>query len=162
MPDRAIFAVLAVKGRLRRAAFSLVETVLALGIVAIAAVSIFALFPVGFRQAGASTLETRGAQLAREVFATLRMSPFEQVPCFGVDLDLSALDEASPPVLLYATLPASGAPSIRATATPDALYTLELRFRKCADVEANAVTLTLSPRSDPAERLCFQSVIARF
>jgi len=145
------------------AAFSLVETVLSLAIITFSVVGMLGLFPVGFKQASASMLETHGAHLAQEIFATLRTPPFEKVDCFDAKLNLSTLDATDAPVLLYAAFPASsGAPSIGLIATDEALYTVELRFQKIAGLAANQVTLTLSPRHQPSERLRFQSIIGNF
>ncbi len=53
-------------------AFSLVEIVLALGIVSFAIVGIMGLFPVAMRSALESQRETRAAQIAQQIFSDLR------------------------------------------------------------------------------------------
>jgi len=142
-------------------AFSLVETVLALGILAFSLMAILGLFPVGFRQATSVTAETHGAQIAREIFATLRMPPFEDVDCFGARLNLAVLNTDDAPVRLYAAFPVSGNPSIGPEAAGDTLYALELRFRRL-DTAANEVTLSLAPIHRSEDRLLFQSIVAKF
>jgi Tfp pilus assembly protein PilV len=144
------------------AAFSLIETMAALMIVTFSIVAILGLFPIGFKQASASILETHGAQLAHYIFATLRTPPFTEVDCFGTTLDLTTLNTTTTPVLLYAAFPVSGVPSISPTLTDDSLYTAELHFQKLSGGDASKVILTLFPRHQPSERLHFQSIIRTF
>ncbi len=145
-----------------QAAFSLIEAVISLAIIAFSVVGMLGLFPIGLKQASATILETHGTQLAQEIFATLRTPPFEKVNCFGTELDLASLNEGAAPVLLYATFPAYGAPSIGTEETDDSLYTVELRFDKITAVAANQVTLILSPCRQSSERLIFQSIVGTF
>lgn len=56
--------------------FSLVEVVLALGIISFVLVAIFGLFPVGYKNAQESRRETRAAYLAEQILNDLRSSPF--------------------------------------------------------------------------------------
>lgn len=58
-----------------RSAFSLVEIVIAIGILAVAVVGIMGLFPVAMRSAQDSQRETRAAQLARGIFDELQSLP---------------------------------------------------------------------------------------
>jgi uncharacterized protein (TIGR02598 family) len=59
----------------RWAAFSLVEIVLALGIISFALVGIMGLFPVAMKSAQESQRETRAAQIAMQIFNDLRGTP---------------------------------------------------------------------------------------
>lgn len=59
----------------RRSAFSLVEIVLALGIISFALVGIMGLFPVAMKSAQDSQRETRAAQIAMQIFNDLRGTP---------------------------------------------------------------------------------------
>lgn len=61
--------------RVRAGAFSLVEIVLALGIMAFAIVGIMGLFPVALRSAQEAQRETHAALIARKIFSDLRSSP---------------------------------------------------------------------------------------
>ncbi len=58
-------------------AFSLVEVVLALGVVGFSVVAIFSLFPVGLKSALESRRETRAAYLAEQIISDLRSTPFD-------------------------------------------------------------------------------------
>ncbi len=68
--------VLWAPARNRRKAFSLVEVVLALGVVGFSVVAIFSLFPVGLKSALESRRETRANYLAEQIISDLRASPF--------------------------------------------------------------------------------------
>jgi type II secretory pathway pseudopilin PulG len=57
-------------------AFSLVEVVLALGIISFSVVLILGLFPVGLKSAQESRIETRASYLAGQIIDDLRSSPF--------------------------------------------------------------------------------------
>ena len=56
-------------------AFSLIEIVLALGIISFALVGIMGLFPVAMKSALESQRETRAAQIAQQIFSDLRTLP---------------------------------------------------------------------------------------
>jgi Tfp pilus assembly protein PilV len=67
------------------AAFSLIEVVLALGVVSFAIVGIMGLFPVAMRAGLESQRETRATHIARKIYSDLKASPatnalFEQSP----------------------------------------------------------------------------------
>lgn len=55
--------------------FSLIEIVLALGIISFALVGIMGLFPVAMRSAQESQRETRAAQIAMQIFNDLKSAP---------------------------------------------------------------------------------------
>lgn len=57
------------------AAFSLIEVVLALGVIAFALVGIMGLFPVAMRSAQESQRETRATLIARQIFSDLQTAP---------------------------------------------------------------------------------------
>jgi type II secretory pathway pseudopilin PulG len=59
--------------RIRRAAFSLIEIVLALGIISFALVGIMGLFPVAMKSAQESQRETRSAHIAQQIFSDLAL-----------------------------------------------------------------------------------------
>lgn len=147
--------------------FSLVEVVLSLGIVAFSVCAMLAVFPIGLKAGRTGAAETRGAHLAGSIFATLRTPPFDGVDCYGARLDLSALDDADPPALLYAGFPLSGPPEIGPARDAGSGYRVELRFHKIPAASAanaaiaNRVTLTVSPlgASQGEGSLRFQSIV---
>jgi len=55
----------------RVAAFSLVEVVLAIGVIAFALVAILGVFPVGLSTSHSAQDETRAAQIAQDIFSSL-------------------------------------------------------------------------------------------
>lgn len=59
---------------LSQGAFSLIEIVLALGIISFALVGIMGLFPVAMKSAQESQRETRAAQIAQQIFTDLKTS----------------------------------------------------------------------------------------
>jgi uncharacterized protein (TIGR02598 family) len=58
--------------------FSLVEIMLALGVIAIAVLALIGLFPVGFQQSRESQHETRAALLSEQLIESLRSSATHQ------------------------------------------------------------------------------------
>lgn len=56
----------------KKSAFSLIEIVLALGVISFALVGIMGLFPVALRSAQESQRETRAALIAQQIFSDLR------------------------------------------------------------------------------------------
>jgi len=65
--------------RLARHAFSLVEVVLALGVISFAIVAILGVFPVGLSTGHSAQDETRAPQIAQTVFAALASQTFNAV-----------------------------------------------------------------------------------
>jgi uncharacterized protein (TIGR02598 family) len=110
--------------------FSLVEVVLALGVIAFSLVAILGVFPTGLAANRLSVSDTRAAQLASAVSATIdaQSATFSSVNCYGVLLDLATFDSTSAPQLLYASYPSPNQPNISTTQNADSIYTIELRF----------------------------------
>jgi uncharacterized protein (TIGR02598 family) len=71
----------------RQYGFSLVEIVLALGIISFVLVAIFGLFPVGYGNAMESRRETRAAYLAEQIINDLRSTPFNNASILYVGSD---------------------------------------------------------------------------
>jgi uncharacterized protein (TIGR02598 family) len=95
----------------RQPAFSLVEVVLALGVIAIAIVAILGLVPTGLQTSHSSQDETRSGQIAQSVFDTMAsqaQTNFSAVslpvasPAPTIDLSSSITTATSPAALLYA------------------------------------------------------------
>lgn len=82
-----------------RLAFSLVEVVLALGVISIAIVAILGLIPTGLQTSHSSQDETRSAQIAQAIFSTIASQTFNAVsiqlydptgiPIASIPLDLT-------------------------------------------------------------------------
>src|SRR5947208_3245796 len=91
------------------AAFSLVEVVIALGVIGFALLAIIGLFPSALQSGRASIQETRANHLAEQVFSTLRSQPFTaaNLALLGANttVDLSTENTASgaSPTMLHAT-----------------------------------------------------------
>ncbi len=114
-------------------AFSLVEVVLALGVVSFAIVAILGLFPVALNSNRAGINEGRAAELVRAITGTIdsQCATFSTINCYGATLDLTSLKKGDPPVTLYASYPSSypspGQPTI-STSAVNSIYSAELRF----------------------------------
>jgi uncharacterized protein (TIGR02598 family) len=113
------------------AAFSLIEVVLALGVLAFSLVAILGVFPTGYAANRSSITDTRAAQIAQAIVATIdgQCSTFANVNCYGATLDLTALSAAAADAkTLYVSYPSTADPVISATRTADSIYIVELRF----------------------------------
>ena len=115
--------------------FSLVEVVMALGLIGFAMIAVLAFFPNSLASNRSSVKETRAAQLARAVFGTVdsQCATFGSVNCYGITLDLTSLSTmAEAPGasshVLYASYPSPNQPSISSTQSIDSIYTIEMRF----------------------------------
>jgi uncharacterized protein (TIGR02598 family) len=155
--------------------FSLVEVALAVGIISFAFVAILGIFPKAMDASRTSIVETRAAQLARSVFATIQSQAaanFTNCNCYGKILDLTALD-ASSPVMLYAQYPVqttySSTPSPQPiiSSSTNSIYTIKLNFNNTppgfvsAGV-ANLVTVSVYPQTDTKSSASFSCLIAKF
>src|SRR5437773_7022024 len=88
------------QGASRISAFSLVEVVLALGVISFALVAIIGLLPIGLASGRGTIQETRANHLAEEIFATFRSQPFTSVAVASLNsssgpIDLSVENTAS-------------------------------------------------------------------
>ncbi len=145
------------------AGFSLIEVVLALGVITFVLVAVLGLLPVGIQTFRESTADTRAAQMARAIFATLRTEPFEAVRIGGETLDLATLETADwskPGAVLYADN--EGA---LITSADDAIFTIELRFRQqpagLPPGEASEVHLVVRQRDGSPASPPFVSIIEK-
>ena len=144
--------------------FSLVEIVIALGVISFALVAIIGLLPIGLASNRGTIQETRANHLAEEVFSILRSQPFTTV-------SLAFLNSASGPVDLSTEDTASGTTGITLHAGYDGqfvaandYFTIELRFRKApqglVSGTANEVHVQISARESGAPRMDYVSIIA--
>ena len=111
-------------------AFSLIEVVLALGIIAFALVAILGVFPAGLSSNRTSVNDTRAAAVADAVFATIdaQTKTFSSVNCYGTILDLAALSTTDTKKL-YVSYPSPSEPTISSDpALADWIYTVEMKF----------------------------------
>jgi type II secretory pathway pseudopilin PulG len=145
------------------AAFSLVEVVLALGVIGFALLAIIGLLPIGLQSGRASIQETRANHLAEQIFSTLRSQPFRaaNLSLLGgtSTIDLSTENTAS----------GSSGPQLHATydgnfvGTSD-YFTIELRFRNTADglvpTAANEVHLRIVSRETGSQPMNYATIIA--
>ncbi len=83
--------------RRRVQAFSLIEVVLALGVVSFSVVAMVGLFPVGYKNALESRQETSAAFIAQQISGDLRSSPFTNASVLyrGTDGKLAVLSSFS-------------------------------------------------------------------
>ncbi|MBX7157898.1 MAG: Verru_Chthon cassette protein B [Verrucomicrobiae bacterium] len=82
-------------------AFSLVEVVAAVGVVAIGIIAILGLLPSGLNSSRDTANETRAALMAQSIYSTLRSQPFDKVELFGEDVNLSSQNG---PLQLYSDI----------------------------------------------------------
>jgi uncharacterized protein (TIGR02598 family) len=127
------------------AAFSLVEVVLALGVIAISLVAILGVFPVGLSSNRTSVSDTRAAELANAIFATIdaQSSTFSSVQCYGATLDLTSLSTATADTrTFYASYSSPNQPVISSDpALADRIYSIELKFDNDPTVTGSGVKL---------------------
>jgi len=67
----------------RRAGFSLVEVLLAIGIVSFALLTIFGLIPVGLGAMNNATVSTVQSDIMKTIYAQLESTPFSELPQFA-------------------------------------------------------------------------------
>src|SRR5437899_8952823 len=97
-----------VSGQLgRRGGFSLVEVVIALGIITVGVTAVLAVFPTAFQTGHSAQDETRAAHIAQSVFGSLvagATSQFNAVPLppTPLSIDLTASSPPTSPPTLYA------------------------------------------------------------
>ncbi|MEO5720646.1 MAG: hypothetical protein ABIR71_04140 [Chthoniobacterales bacterium] len=148
------------------AAFSLVEVVLALGVIGFALLAIIGLLPIGLQSGRASIQETRANHLAAQIFATLRSQPFTAVnfTSLGGNTTINLSSEnttagppTAPPIEVYATYEGAFVSS------PD-YFKIEVRFRNAPDglipTTANEVHLRILPRESGAQPMTYATIIA--
>lgn len=137
------------RAALAQRGFSLIEVIITVSVISFALVGLMGLFPIALEQSRNSIDETRSAQMARMVFATLAAEDFNAAECFGPKnggtLNLETIAKGSAPVVLYASYDVRNQAAIVRTATPpaNAEYRLELRFEP-AETGGGSVRGTLA------------------
>lgn len=150
----------------RRAGFSLLEVVSAIGLFSLCAVSLLGLVSFALEGVATSSTESRAIHLASTLFATLKATPFQEVDCFGTTIDLSTAGPTEP-LALYAYFPPDGLPVITSEPEEEASgYRLELHFEPItvaphATVTASRISLTVHQLHGPRRSgVPFQTIIA--
>jgi uncharacterized protein (TIGR02598 family) len=130
--------------RSRIAAFTLVEVVLALGVIAISLVGIFATFPGALNANRGAISDTRAAQIAHHLASTIdgQCDNFSGVWVAGNTLNLTKLTVTDPTMTFYASYPSGNSqPYISNVAQKDSIYTVELRFDNNPTLNSSGTTL---------------------
>jgi type II secretory pathway pseudopilin PulG len=141
-----------------RTAFSLVEVVLALGVVGFALVAILGVFPAGMRANRLSVTDTRAAQLTSAIVATIdsQANRFSKVNCYGVTLDLASLGSSATPRRLFVSYPSPDQPQISNIENIHTIYYVELRFNNDPEIapgqtlgpgKLNMIQISIRPRA---------------
>ncbi len=134
-------SILIPRARARKTrSFSLIEVVLALGVISFALVAILGVFPIGLAANRTSISDTRAAQLINAIVATIdaQCATFSNVQCFGLPpLDLTALTTSDAPKMLHASYPSPDQPTISNREDANSIYTIELRFDNDPEIAPN-------------------------
>ncbi len=160
----------------RTPSFSLIEVVVALGIVSIGIVSILGLLPVGLAASRESAHETRAAQMAQSIFTTLRAQPFT-----NIFLDLDREEDHQDDVInlsqpgtrfLYADM---NGEYLSVAKRENTIYTLQLSWDTDTDTllrgfenqedgtpRGSLVSLYITSLSNPSSTNTFVSIIGRY
>jgi uncharacterized protein (TIGR02598 family) len=143
--------------------FSLVEVVLALGVIGFSLLAIIGLLPIGLQSGRASIQETRANHLAEQIFSTLRSQPFiaADLSQLGnnsiVNLSTENTDSGTAGRELFATYNGTF------VATSD-YFKIEVRFRNAPDglipTTANEVHLRIVSRETGAQPMNYATIIA--
>lgn len=149
--------------------FSLVEVVLALGVISFALVAIIGLLPIGLASGRGTIQETRANHLAEEIFSTLRSQPFTNV-------SLASFSSNSGPINLStentpAQTPGGPPTGYQVYANYDGQFVaandyfkIELRFRNAPEGiisgTASEVRVQISARETGTPRMDYVSIIA--
>jgi uncharacterized protein (TIGR02598 family) len=149
----------------RTAAFTLVEVVVTLGVIAFALVAIIGLFPIGLKSGRLSIEETRANALSAEVFNSIRAQPFAAIT-FGAlgngsapSIDLSTADTSgsSTKTQLYANYNGTFVSS-------SDFFSILITYRNTptglSPGAANEVHIAITPREGGAQPFQYATIIA--
>jgi uncharacterized protein (TIGR02598 family) len=155
----------------KRLGFSLVEVVIALGVIAVAVVAILALFPVALQTGHSAQDETRAAQIAQTIFPSLAGQAVSQFTNVQFLLSDNAT-RSTPPINL--TLSSGAAPAVTLYAENDgeltqdatkAVYAIYVYTNNAVPgftdpASANLVTLRVAwPANAPAANQTFRDYV---
>ena len=143
---------------MRKAAFTLLEVAVALGLLAFCGLSLLGLLPLALRQTAENLGETRSAHLAGMIFSTLRDQPFRAADCFGSVVDLST--PTAQPLVFHGVFGPEGEPVIAAGPEPAEAggYRIELRLEPEPTLPGSAARVFLTIRA-AGGAWCYQSAI---
>jgi uncharacterized protein (TIGR02598 family) len=139
--------------------FSLVEIVVAIGVISFALVAIIGVLPIGLAAGRQATQETRANHLAEQIFSTLRSQPFTAAALSslgsGTTVDLST-ENGVFGTKLHATYDG------QFVGTSD-YFTIQLQFRNAPEGvvsgTASEVHVQISGRESGAARMDYVSII---
>lgn len=139
--------------------FSLVEIVVAIGVISFALVAIIGVLPIGLAAGRQATQETRANHLAEQIFSTLRSQPFTNVTLASLG-STSTVDLSSQNGVLGTKLYATYDGQFVGTSD---YFTIQLQFRNAPQgVEsgtASEVRVQISGRESGAARMDYVSII---
>ena len=153
---------------LKQSGFSLIEIILALGIISFALVGILGLFPVAVDAATSSQRETHAALIARSIFDQLNARPESPKRIIGLSEDFDGsspapvtldLDKGSSATINYDI---DGNPSAGGGTT--AIYQAEISVAPVTgppDLGVSQVTVTVKPRNASGVSYPFASLLLR-
>ena len=145
----------------RRTAFSLVEVVITLGIIAFALVAIIGLLPIGLKSGRASIQETRANQLAQQLFNTIRSQQFNSVNYSQLGNASATVDLSSTSTTATTRLYASYEGNFVSNAD---YFTIDVQYSNApaglTAGTANEVHLKITPRESGTQALYYATIIA--
>lgn len=152
-----------------KSGFSLIEIILAIGIISFALVGILGLFPVAVNAATDSQRETQAALIARSIFDQLEARPESAVRKVNVSTEFD--NESPAPVTVNLATDGTSGPiefdvDGLPVGTPDAgqpAYRAEIQVTPlmAPDLGLSQVTVTVSPIAAKDVRFPFASVLLR-
>ena len=126
-------------------AFSLIEVVLSLGVIAFSLVAILGVFPVGLSANRTSISDTRAAQVVAAITATIdaQGGSFNNVQCYGETLKLTDFDTSTTTKTFYVSYPSLAQPVIGndAASVPDWIYKIDMYFDNDPSLTPSGVKL---------------------
>jgi len=150
--------------RARTSSFSLLEVVIALGVIAVGIVGVLAVFPTALQTGHSAQDETRAAHIAQSVFGSLvagATSQFTAVPLppTSVSVDLTASSAPTSPTL-YADNDGNLIPNSTNSAYAIFIYTNNAVPGFTDPASANLVTVRVAwPANAPAANQTFRDYV---
>ena len=151
--------------RARTHSFSLLEVVIALGVIAVGIVGVLAVFPTALQTGHSAQDETRAAHIAQSVFGSLvagATSQFNAVPLppTPLSIDLTASSPPTSPPTLYADNNGNLIPNSTNSAYAIFIYTNNAVPGFTDPASANLVTVRVAwPANAPAAHQTFRDYV---
>jgi len=152
--------------RARTHSFSLLEVVIALGVIAVGIVGVLAVFPTALQTGHSAQDETRAAHIAQSVFGSLvagATSRFNAVPLPPTPLSIDLTAPPSPPTMpptLYADNDGNLIPNSTNSAYAIFIYTNNAVPGFTDPASANLVTVRVAwPANAPAANQTFRDYV---